>query len=268
MNTTNISEVMEKLGISDTETMIYLKLLEIGPSSIADLTRKVEIPRTTVRENVERLMQKGLLSQTVNHSRKKLVAEDLNKIKVLIMEKKLDLENKFKQIESVEKNFEEFIESFNTTSVRNDNRAEVNIRYYEGKTSVKSYYYKTVTEEEVYSYANLDKYYEVFEYGLGVQKRAVEQKISRNVRDILVDTPLAREVIKKRMEGGYSKNYKVKFIPAESHFSGFDFIIFNDSVALIQLEKQNPYVIEVKSSSIAAGFKSFHVALWSLLGDN
>src|SRR5258706_2748654 len=100
---TQINTFMKSLGFSTSEITLYLKLLEKGISNIAELTKKSKIPRTTVVRNIEKLIEKGLISKGVEGNEIILIAEHPSKIKSLIHENEIKAENllsKYKDLHS------------------------------------------------------------------------------------------------------------------------------------------------------------------------
>ena len=58
-----IFNFLTALGLTSDESRIYVFLLQNGPASELDLSRKTKIARTTVYRVLENLMEKGLLQK-------------------------------------------------------------------------------------------------------------------------------------------------------------------------------------------------------------
>lgn len=86
-----IIDELRKFGLSEKEIYLYLTLLEMGPSTIIDLSRETGIKRSTTHANVDVLIQKGLVTQSKYGERRRIVAEDAEKLFLLIEEKKWDI---------------------------------------------------------------------------------------------------------------------------------------------------------------------------------
>ncbi len=54
--------VLEDIGLSKNQAKIYLKLIELGPSSVGQLSEKIEVHRTNIYDALEKLIEQGLVS--------------------------------------------------------------------------------------------------------------------------------------------------------------------------------------------------------------
>lgn len=249
----NVLTYLQEFGLNDKEIVIYLSLLKYGPNTIMDLARKTGIKRSTTHNNVEELIKKGLVSQTNYGERRMVIAEDPDKLKFLLEQRKWE-------VSKLERNMDGIVEEIYNSIPKAKENTNVEVKYYNELKDIRSVYEETLTANEVYSYVNLDKYYEIFPDPIGLQQKALKSNIKREVYDIVVDTPKAREVKKKDL-----KRYQVKFISSEDRSTGFDFLIFNNRVAMIQLDIEKPLAILIYSVNLAEALKSFHKTIWKLL---
>src|SRR3990167_7373675 len=65
-----IKNHLEKLGLSQDGVLIYLKVLELGSTTILTIARKTRIPRTTVYLLIDELVSKGLIKITIKGKKK------------------------------------------------------------------------------------------------------------------------------------------------------------------------------------------------------
>ncbi|HNU81777.1 MAG TPA: helix-turn-helix domain-containing protein [bacterium] len=75
--------ILKKLGLSDKEMTIYLKLLEGGPISVRRLAEKAKLNRGIVYEVLKTLQEKGLASYYNDTTKQKFVAENPEKLRRL-----------------------------------------------------------------------------------------------------------------------------------------------------------------------------------------
>src|SRR3989344_1434054 len=59
-----------EIGFSNAEARVYLILLELGRAQAGIISKKTQINRTTTYDLLERLLKKGLITYTIQASRK------------------------------------------------------------------------------------------------------------------------------------------------------------------------------------------------------
>ncbi|MDP2951052.1 MAG: helix-turn-helix domain-containing protein, partial [bacterium] len=68
------------VGLSDKQAVVYLALLELGPSTVSEVARKAGINRTTGYDILEMLVSFGLVSPLGKGKVQKYVTENPEKI--------------------------------------------------------------------------------------------------------------------------------------------------------------------------------------------
>lgn len=253
----NVNDYLKQLGLSDIETKLYLGLLETGSTTVMELANHVSIKRITAHFNIESLISKGLVTETRKGARRQIVAEGPEKLLELLEDRETDIKQLKQTLPTIIQTISKSIPKAKTSD-------DVEIRYYEGKKAVLNIYQETLKADEVYSFADLDKYYEVFPGTIDSWEKALSENPKRTVRDLLVDTPLARKI---GTAGNYDRYYS-KFLPKSDFFAGFgfsDYIIYDDKVAIVQLDKDYPTATVIESKQIALSLKALHRSMWELL---
>jgi sugar-specific transcriptional regulator TrmB len=247
-----IKNYLTDFGLNDKEIELYMTLLKTGPSTIMDLSRESGIKRSTTHNNVEELIKKGLVSQTNYGERRMVVAEDPGKLQFLMEQKKWDLKK-------LEENMPDIVSLIKENVPETEKGNEVTVRYYIGEKEVKYVYGLSLKAEKVYSFVNLDNYYEVFPNTDELFVKALEENPKREVWDIAVDTPLARKI------GKSHGRYYCKFIDPSKLFTVVDLLIFDNNLAIIQLEPGNTSATLIVSDQISKSLTSLHQSFWGLL---
>lgn len=252
-----VNEYLKHLGLSEIESKLYLGLLEIGSTTVMELANHVGIKRITAHFNVESLISKGLITETRKGARRQIIAEQPEKLTALLEEREFEL-GQLKQ------NLPAIIHSISRNVPRYQGDTGVEIRYYEGLKAVNSVYVETTKANEMYSFADLEKYYEVFPESLDMWETALKENPKRVVKDILVDSATSRKI---GIDSKYDR-YSVKILPRHAFFEGFgfsDYIIFDSKVAIIQLDKSHPTATVIDSKQISMSLKALHQSMWHLL---
>ncbi len=85
---------LQEIGFSEKEAMVYLAILQMGMAKISDISRKINIPRTSVYNHLERLIENDYLRKTKNQGVEYLVASDPE----VILDNQRDKINSFSEI--------------------------------------------------------------------------------------------------------------------------------------------------------------------------
>ena len=90
--------ILHKLGFSDNMSTVYVDLLRLGPSSVREIAEKTGINRGTVHELLTELKNQELVSFYEKDSKQYFVAEDPNKLEMLLAKQMEDLQEVKKDI--------------------------------------------------------------------------------------------------------------------------------------------------------------------------
>jgi len=251
-----IKNFLLDFGLTDKEITVYLCLLKTGPNTIMNLARETGIKRSTTHNTVEELIKKGLISQTNYGERRMVVAEDPKKLEFLMEQKRWD-------IKKLEDNLPDMVKSIYESVPQAKANTAVEVKYYQGKNEVRYVYELSLKADKVYSFADLEKYYEIYPGTVDLWKNALDKNEKREVWDLLVDSTMAREINQKK-----HARYHAKFLPKADFYAGFgfsDYIIFDDKVAIIQLDAENVTATLIDSKQVAMSLKALHQSMWSLI---
>jgi sugar-specific transcriptional regulator TrmB len=80
-------EILTEIGLSQNEAKIYENLLNLGESNIAQIALKSKIHRRNVYDNIDRLIEKGLIYQVIGKGDSTYKPVDPNKLSEIINEK-------------------------------------------------------------------------------------------------------------------------------------------------------------------------------------
>ncbi len=249
----NTPAQLQKFGLSEIESHIYLGLLEFGASTISDIAKKLDIKRTTTHINVESLIRKGLVSQTKHGVKRQLIAEPPENLAPI-------LERRKSEIKSLERFLPDLIDSIHKDFPDTSAGEKTSIKYYEGKEAVQSIYREIVKAKKVYSFVNADQVYSVFPHNWDVFQTALEKSPELEMWEILEDSRSSRDYT-----GDFSDRYHYLFTPEGITFSDTDFMIFDCNVAIVHVDSQNPTAVIINSEAIAKGLIAVHKIVWNVL---
>jgi len=251
--------LLNEIGIQNTEALVYLKLLELGSLSRTDLARKSKIPRTTVHENVDRLIQKGLISLTNKNGRKILTAENPNKLKLFVMNKKLELETQLDHLSDTSKELDETIKDIIENVPQSAESGEVDVKYYLGLNGFKDVCQRSLSNssKEILFLSNMDEWKKIF-----TDKYAytyyVPERIKRNLfaKTLAIRSKKAEEIKTSDRE----LLREMRFLPDSYDFDPT--IIINDNEVSIMTSSKPYTAVLIQNKSITKLFRDVFNNLW------
>jgi sugar-specific transcriptional regulator TrmB len=253
---TAIPSYLQKFGLSEIEIRIYLGLLEYGASSISDLANNLELKRTTTHINVESLIRKGLVSQTKVGSKRQVIAESPENLTPILEKKKAE-------IKSLERFLPNLIEDITKEFPHLKDAEKVSIKYYEGKDGVRSIYREVLKSYQLRSYVNISKIFELFPENPELFPQNVD-KGHLHMWEIIEDSEISRNYVLKIDPA----KYKYKFFPKQWNVTVFDYMIFDNKIAIITGEADNMSGIVISSVSIYENAKVLFDMMWALLPES
>ncbi len=119
-----IEKALEKTGLTQKETKVYLATLELGETNISRIAKKSGVKRVTTYWVIDSLKEKELISSSKRGNINIFIAEDPRKIEERIDESKRDMESVMPELLS----FANLIDK------------KPKIKYFEGKNGIKEVY--------------------------------------------------------------------------------------------------------------------------------
>lgn len=238
---------LTSLGLTTEEAKVYLAILELGGSYASNIARKAKVNRATCYHTINNLKEKGLINSYTKGKVLWFNVEDPKKL-IKIEQEKLE---KAKQL------IPQLLSISNTLTFK------PKIRFYEGIEGVKTIHEDILTtKEEVLGYTNLKTLGELFKnYFKDFCKRKIEKKIK--TRYLAPQTGEGVDLI----DEFYPKDYDRKLIEILLvNKDEFDFeneiSIYENKVAILSLNPNEPLGLIIESSSFAKSMKSIFNLAW------
>jgi sugar-specific transcriptional regulator TrmB len=219
---------IQEFGLTEIEAKIYLSLLDKKESTVLELARNTGIKRATVHFNVENLIAKGLISQTKINNKRVLYAENPENLHIL-------LERQKSQIAKLEGDMGLLVKTLKNRAIPKMDGFTMQVKYFEGRESVKTIYSEVVRSGEVRSYANLSKLKSTFPENQELFDEALIHNPSMIVREIVDMSSVSASYAKEFVPKG---NFEFKLTPRSIHLEDTDVLIYDDKVAVISLSNQ------------------------------
>ncbi len=132
---------LRTIGFSEGEAKVYLAMLEIGTSSLHSIHEKTGIDRRNIYDILNKLIEKGLVSYTLEKGKRTFQITHPNKIIDYLEDKKKDIET---QQEKIQPHLPELI------SVFNEKKTKIRAEVFRGNESMKAILNEMLDYDESY----------------------------------------------------------------------------------------------------------------------
>lgn len=247
MKNTQLSNLLRDLGFQEKEAEIYLSALELGRTTILEISKHSGIKRSTVYELLPELESKGLLKRTKEGKKFYFIAENPKLVSEVIHQK--------------EKRFEEALPEF--MALFNSEIDRPKVFFYQGVEEVQRMYEDTLREgKPLLNYTSIINLYQYLKRSWvdNYIKRRTQLGISTRI--IAVDSPEAREWA----QDARSELREIKLVPNTGNFSA-DVHIYGDKV-IITTYKNNIFGLLIEDANIAAMQRMAFELMWQAANYN
>lgn len=243
---TDIGRIQEQLsffGANPRETSIYMQCLQLGPSSVQELSHAMRMNRVTVHSAVQQMLEKGLLFETRKGKRRLIVAEEPMSLLRLLVKKE-------QEINRARGNMEHILRLL--VSLQSTDQSIPTVKLYEGSEGFRKMLEETLAargEILVFSYVPL------FSELVGVKylEEYFKRRAARNIHTRLIFPPcdFATKV------SGHAKEYRlqVRTLPPQYVWDSGIFS-WNDCLALMSYTERQLTCTIIENRDIAHFFRT------------
>ncbi len=236
--------VLTRIGFTKKEAKLYLANLELGSSTVLELSRKTQIPRGSVYDILEEMCQKAYVTKLSESTHVRFSAIDPDAI----------LRRTQRSVRRLELALPELKGLFHKS-------ARPAVRYFEGMDGVKQVYLDTLTATgEILNYSNSSV---VREYWPAYDEEYVAERIKKGIRlkGIAPDDEHGRKI--KKIDEKSLRELRL-LSAAEFHFTN-EINIYDNKVAITSF--QNEFVgILIESKEIADTQRDIFKMAWLFAG--
>ena len=231
-------ELLE-IGLNEKEVKVYLSSLELGQSTVQNISKKSGINRATSYFIIDALMKRGLMSSFHKGKKQYFVAADPDQLLLILNKESEEIEKKKNEIKKLIPQLQ---------SLNNKQQGRPVVRYFEGKEGVSSMVEEVFREARglVYMAYSVDAVGDIF-----------TEKDKEHWRKIRVDKNMPVRAIYTKKEG------KLGIIPKSEHWKvpsnkfpiSCDIAVFNDKVRIASLKNRLVGII-IEDKEIATSMKA------------
>lgn len=246
---------LKKIGLTDSEIKVYKALLKLGSSSVSNIQEETNIERRYIYDVINKLIDKGLVSYTVEKGKKTFQITHPNKILGYIDEQKAKLDQNTQQIHNILPNILKLYE---------ENKAEIKVEILRGKEGVKALGEDMLNFKSNYHIGgngSVQQYMPIF--WKHYNKKRIKKKVMWHdliIEGTLMETFKDNESAKKELKE--IKYYKYKTIPRELG-SPHAVSVYGDKIAMV-LWSDSPFIIIIQNKDIAKFYLQHFKFLWKM----
>jgi|TARA_Y100000310_G_C20672277_1_gene810937 predicted transcriptional regulator len=248
-------EFLRKIGLTEGEIKVYNALLEIGVSGLNKIHERTAIERRNIYDILNKLIEKGLVSYTIEKGKKTFQITHPKKILSYLEEKKKDLEETEKEVEP---HVNDLLQVFNQS--KEETRAEV----FRGNESIKTLAAEILEYKESFwmggnsfeKYKAVPKNLQVF-FNHWMKKRAKQKHI---MHDLVSYGTYLKGLEPNKINIHKKSFYKYCTLP-KNMYMPMVIIIFGNKVAQIQWGEQS-FTFVIESKKIKESYMKYFNHFW------
>jgi len=212
---------LQQFDISENEALIYLACLELGPSSVQQISHKAKLNRVTAYGIIDTLLTKGFLREEKEKSKRKVAAYPPMKLYDIVSRRQEKIKRQIDVLDFLVPQLKQLTK---------ESTPKTNLIYYEGEEGIKNWASDALlTNGELLEWTKIESFSQHFDEYLHSYYFTEKAKQQIPTRFILLDTKEAHEYIKKNyIDKKDAPPIKARFIsPKDFDTPGF-MAIFND----------------------------------------
>lgn len=257
-----MENLIKNLGLEENEAKVYQALLELGPSTVSQVTKKAGITRSFGYQILEKLSIYGLVNRVSGEGAKiRYSAEHPRNLIQFIQNRKNQWERRLKE---AEQRLPDLVSLFKVAE-------KPIVKYQEGIEGVKNIYSQTLElKEEILSILDIEGWDvpELRQWGKEYNRERSQRKIKERI--LMLDTPQGREWMENYCGSFKYTNYrwiKPEQLPGIKEFGG-EINIYENKVVMALLKKPNLMGVMIESSALANILRGLFELAWKQGVDN
>jgi sugar-specific transcriptional regulator TrmB len=250
-----ITEQLKNLGLEESEMKVYLALLELGPSTVTEITKKAGVTRTLGYRVLEKLGWQGLVDQASSKGKKIVYsAQHPQRLLQYVKNKKNIWDKKVKDVENYLPNL--------LSLYKMDDKPT--IRYQYGDEGLKNIYTENLeSKTEILSILDVDAWDQPDLRPFG--KWYIRERVKRKIPERIL--MLERESVHDYYnDPSKFTNYKwISFaqLPGILDLGG-EINIYENKVLIVMPKKPNRMCILIESGILANLMKAMYELAWNV----
>jgi sugar-specific transcriptional regulator TrmB len=231
----DIQDALKEIGLTDSETKVYLALLKNGSSLAGRISMATGIHRRNVYDITERLIQKGVVGYILKNNRRYFEAVNPEKFLDMLKEKENNLIENLPMLKDIYSGSKE--------------KQETN--FYKGVEGLKSVFQDQLEDNERKEILILGASLSAFEILPFYFKWYDKDRVKKRIRARII----ASEKLGKKIPFS-----EIRYLP-QKYANPLAINIYKDKVAII-LWKKSPISIVIKEKEVADSYRKYFEMTW------
>ena len=249
-------QTLKNLDLEESEAKVYLAMLELGPSTVSEITKKAKITRTLGYHVLKKLNCYGLVNRSFNKKNKiEYLAKHPKNLIQFVKNKKNSWE---KKVEEIQQDLPKFLNLYKIAE-------KPIIKFQSDLTGIKNIFTETLeSKTEILSILDIKSWNtsELKQFNKIYNKKQNQKQIKKKI--LLLDTKANKDWIKHYQKS--LKYTKYKFIKPEQlpgilNFEG-EINIYENKIVMVLLKKPNQMGIIIENTTLANILKALFELAW------
>ena len=238
-----LSEVLNKAGLSQKEARVYLAMLTLGPATAYRIAPKADIKRPICYVVLESLASRGLVSVVPQGERKLFVAADPGKL--------------LGELEQKKELYKRYLPNLEALFADASKKAKPQVQFYEGREAVYSLYEKIYESQDVAFFSTIRDILSLFpEFPKKLNQKALAGRV--RVRELLT---MSRSDLAYAQTMKHNEFFQQRFAEGIGEFFT-DNCLFDGQVAFFAFDPFL-YAVLVRSDGVYKSLKTLYEFAWA-----
>lgn len=248
----NAEEQLANFGLNKLEAKIYLFLVGKAPLSVLGIAKGTGLPRTSVYDNLQKLLEQGLVTKSIKYKSQVFGAYPIE-----ILETLVDRERS--RLETLEKSLKEL----KTIASARPSLLSTDVRYYHGEQGFRQMMWNALmAKKELIGYSEMGR---VAVVGRKFIQRWDKEMQARGLIDRVIINPkkdTLTHLQREKKEAMTSPHERIRVIEERTLDISGDTTIYNDVFAVCFWKEGEVVGVEIENSGLVKTQKSLFEVLW------
>lgn len=254
MSDKSVLDSLIEFGLSTLEARIYLYLLNKQPQSIVEISQSTHLPRTSIYDNIVKLLERGLVEKHILYKTQKFESFPISILQSIIDKEKSKIEKLEEQYKLLEKNLP-------LSLLPN---ASTQVRYYHGQQGFMQMMWNSLqAEREMLGYSVFGRKEVV---GDKFNKRWTDEIVKKKIIDRVITNPTKEvvELLSRPIEISSRQYQHTRFIDKNRLYVSGDTSIYNNVFAITYWKQGEVVGVEIENAEFVKTQKTIFEEMWKL----